>query len=123
MEEVEPKRKKRKKQLLANQEEIEQEDREITELAQALEELEKQGKHVELPICPKCKSPKVRRVKTMGGDLFGHMGIVPPRFECTKCGWSTRMVLKATNKPMTVREVELMAEAAELQDAQDRKNE
>ena len=43
------------------------------------------------------------------------MGLLPPMFECEECGWQARLVLKATNKPLTVREIELILEAKELE--------
>ena len=114
MSELETKKKRRKKQQLAVAEA--QEESQVSELVQVLDELEKQGKRLDIQVCPKCKSPKVRRVKTMSGDLWSHMGILPPKFECPECGWNARLVLKATNKPLTVRDVELMAEANEMED-------
>jgi hypothetical protein len=33
-----------------------------------------------------------------------------PKFECLACGWRERLVLKATNKPTTVKDVVIMAE-------------
>jgi hypothetical protein len=76
-----------------------------------LQELESEKKFVEVQICPKCKSPKVKRVDTGGGDLWGHMGIVPPKYECQDCDWTDRIVVKATNRRLNVRDVELIAEA------------
>lgn len=84
------------------------------ELAEFLDELEADKKYVDVQICPKCKSPKVKRVGTMGGDLWSHMGLVPPKYECPDCGWNARMVVKATNRPLTVKDVELILEAQEV---------
>jgi RNase P subunit RPR2 len=78
-----------------------------------LEELEKEGKLVEVQGCPKCKSPQVPKVKTMSGDLWSHVGWFQPKFECEECGWSARLVLKATNKRLSVKDVEIIAEALE----------
>jgi ribosomal protein L37AE/L43A len=114
MTETETKRKKRKKLqsiFLSEQEE----GQAVDELVKVLEELEKEGKLVEIQICPKCKSPKVRRVKTTSGDVLSHMGILPPQFECQKCGWRARLVLKATNKRLSVRDVEIIAEASDIE--------
>ncbi len=85
------------------------------EVTQALEELTTQGVKLEVQVCPKCKSAKVKRAKTSGGDMWGHMGILPPSYECPECGWQERVVLKATNKRLTVREVELIREAMEIE--------
>jgi ribosomal protein L37AE/L43A len=107
-------KKKRKKKI---QEQIEVVDEQISEsgqdLVDALEELEHEKKYLDVPICPKCKSPKIKRTDTQSGDLFGHMGITPPKYECKECGWTTQVVLKATNKPLTVKEVEHILEANE----------
>jgi transposase-like protein len=107
-------KKKRKKK---SQQQIEAIDEQISEsgqeLVDELEKLEAEKKYVDIPICPKCKSPKIKRTGTQSGDLFGHMGITPPKYECKECGWSTQLVLKATNKPTTVKEVEHILEANE----------
>ena len=104
------KRKKRQFLVLAEQAE---ESPELAELVKALEELEKEGKLVEVQVCPKCKSLRVRRVKTMSGDLWSHLGWLPPKFECEDCGWRARLVLKATNKRLSVKDVEIIAEASD----------
>jgi hypothetical protein len=114
MSEAERKKKKRKKrQQLVILEEHAEESQDLSELVKALEELEREGKIVEIQVCPKCKSPRVRRVKTMSGDLWSHLGWAPPKFECEECGWQARLVLKATNKKLSVKDVEIIAEAAE----------
>lgn len=105
-------KRKRKKQ---NQQQIQPLDEQISdsgqELINALNELEHQKIYVEIPICPKCKSPRIRRVDSTGGDMFGNMGITPPKYECSECGHTAQTILKATNKPLTVKEVEHIAEA------------
>ncbi len=90
------------------------EDTAIQNAIKVTEALEKQGEHLEIQVCPKCKSPKVRRAKSQSGDMWSHLGILPPSYECPDCGWQERVVLKATNKPLTVREVELIREAMEI---------
>lgn len=107
------KKKRKKKQQLVILEEQAEESQDLAELVKALEELEKEGKLVEIQVCPKCKSPHVRRVKTMSGDLWSHLGWTPPKFECEECGWQARLVLKATNKRLSVKDVEIIAEADE----------
>jgi len=118
MEESETKRKRKKKMQSAVLKVPEEESQTLAELVRVLEELEKEGKLVEVQVCPKCKSPKVRRVKTMGGDLWSHMGILPAKFECQECGWRARLVLKATNKRLSVRDVEIIAEASDTESQQ-----
>lgn len=109
-------KKKRLKQLMVLKEE-EKESQVFLDLIKVLEDLEKEGKLVDIQICPRCKSPKVRRVRTISGDLWGHMGILPPKFECEECGWRARLVLKATNRPLSIKDVEIVAEASNLKDA------
>jgi hypothetical protein len=113
MGEPEKRKKKRKKRQFLVLEEQKEESPELAELVKALEELEKEGKLVEIQVCPKCKSPRVRRVKTMSGDLWSHLGWFPPKFECEECGWRARLVLKATNKRLSIKDVEIIAEASE----------
>ena len=103
-------RKKKQKQLLVLREE-ETESELFRELLGVLEELEKEGKHVDVQVCPQCKSPRVRRVGTMSGDIAGHMGMTPVKFECLSCGWRERLVLKATNRRIGWKEVAVIAEA------------
>jgi hypothetical protein len=118
MAETQTKKKKRKKQTLVLTEQAQEEAavQNAVEVTQALEELKKQGVHFDIQVCPKCKSPRVRRAKSTGGDMWGHLGMVPPSHECPDCGWQERVVLKATNKRLGVREVELIREAMEIED-------
>ncbi len=90
------------------------ESQKFSELLEVLEELEKKEKYVEIQICPHCKSPRVRRVGTMNGDLSSHIGFLPAKFECLDCGWRERLVVKATNKKMGIKEVAIIAEALNL---------
>jgi hypothetical protein len=108
-EEQEQKKKKKKQLTVLETEKVESEL--LPELVEALAELEKEKKYVDIQVCPKCKSPLVRRVGSMVGDMSAHMGFTPPKYECRECGWREKTVLKATNKPTTVREVVIMAEA------------
>ncbi|PVX27677.1 MAG: hypothetical protein CW716_01060 [Candidatus Bathyarchaeum sp.] len=106
------KRKKKKQRVIVKTEQVESE---LSELVEVLEELQKEKKYVDVQICPHCKSAKVSRVKSMQGDALGHMGLTPPKYECKKCGWRGSLVVKASNKPTTVRDVALMAEANEAE--------
>ena len=109
MSDTQQKKKKKKRRSLL---EIEKVDSELLpELVEALDELEKEGKYVDIQVCPRCKSPRVRRVGSMKGDVSAHMGLTPPKYECLECGWIERTVVKATNRPTTVRDVVIMAEA------------
>ncbi len=118
MAETQVQKKKRKKQQLTALEQAQEAIaiQNATAVTQALDELEKQGIRLDIQVCPKCKSPKVRRAKSTGGDMWGHLGMLPPSYECPDCGWQERVVLKATNKKMTVRDVELIREAMEIKD-------
>jgi hypothetical protein len=118
MSDPERRKKKRKKRQFLVLEEQKEESPALAELVKALEELEKEGKLVEVQVCPKCKSPRVRRVKTMSGDLWSHVGLLPPKFECEECGWRARLVLKATNKRLSVKDVEIIAEASSSESLQ-----
>ncbi len=117
----EQKKKKKKKQrtLLLESEEVQSEV--LPELVERLEELEKEKKYVDIQVCPKCKSPFVRQVGNMGGDTSAHIGFTPPTFECGECGWRGKMVLKATNKPTTFKDVVIIAEANDAAEKQSKK--
>lgn len=111
----EKKRKKKKKQkqtVLLEQKVVE--SPKLAELLKVLEELEKEQKYVEVQVCPRCKSPRVRRAGTMSGGTSGHMGLLPVKYECSDCGWQERLVIKATNRKLSVKEVEIIAEALDL---------
>ena len=109
-EQKQKKKRKRKSQLtILETEKVESEL--LPGLIEALDKLRKEGKHVDIEVCPKCKSPRIRRVNSMCGDMFSHMGFTPPEYGCRECGWRGKYFLKATNKPTTVRDVVIMAEA------------
>ena len=109
------KRKKKKKQKLLLKQQKKAESPEFLELLEILEDLEKEHKYLDVQICPHCKSPRVRRVGTMKGDMSGHIGVLPPKFECLDCGWRERLVIKATNRKMGVKDVAIIAEALSLE--------
>jgi len=108
--------KKKKKRELKQHVVLKEEEKEsqtLLELVEVLESLEKEGKLVDIQVCPVCKSPKIRRVGTMRGDLWGHMGIIHPKFECQECGWEARLTLEATNRPLGIKDVAIIAEASD----------
>jgi uncharacterized protein with PIN domain len=106
------KKKKKKRQLsLLENEQVESEL--LPEVVEILEELEKEKKYADIQVCPKCKGPLVRRVGSMTGDMSAHMGFTPPKYECTECGWRERLVLKATNRSTSIKDVAIMAEGKE----------
>jgi len=109
-EEEQKKKKKKKKQLYIFETE-KTESELLPKLVEALDELEKEKRYVDIQVCPNCKSPRVRRVGSMKGDLSAHMGLTPPKYECPECGWRERLVVKATNRPTSVKDVVIMAEA------------
>lgn len=121
-EELEQRKKKRKRRQLSVLEAEEAESELLPELVETLEKLGSEKKYVDIQVCPKCKSPLVRRVGSLAGDMSAHLGFTPPKYECRECGWRERLVLKATNKPTTVREVVLMAETKDV-DAEGKKRE
>ena len=120
-EQKEKKEKKKKKKQLAVLQPEKVESALLPQLAEALDELEKEKKYVDIQICPKCKSPLVQRAGSMIGDMSAHMGFTPPKYECRECGWREKTVLKATNKPTTVRDVVVMAEAKDADQEKKRK--
>ena len=115
MTEKKQKRKKKQKQQVVLKQKKE-ENPKFLELLEILEDLEKEGKHVDIQICPKCKSPRVRRVRSMEGDMSGHMGMLPVKYECLDCGWRERLVVKATNRKLGIKEVALIAEALNIEE-------
>jgi len=112
MEEEQRKKKKRRRQLTLLKEEVISET--FPEMMVVLEELRKEGKYVDVQVCPRCKSAKVRRVGSMSGDMSGHMAITPLKYECLDCGWRERLVIKVTNRPLGWKEMALIAEALDL---------
>jgi hypothetical protein len=109
-------KKKRKKQHLSvidQQEETEVQN--AKDVAEVLEELDKQGFQLDIQVCPRCKSPKVKKAQSTGGDMWAHIGMLPPSYECPDCGWQERIIIKATNKKLSVSEVELIREAMDVE--------
>jgi hypothetical protein len=118
MSEIQIQRKKRKKQQFGVFEQVQDEKavQNAKEVTEALEELEKQGTFIDIQVCPRCKSAKIRRALSQGGDMWAHIGLQPPSYECLECGWQERIVLKATNKRMSVRDIELIRETMDVKD-------
>jgi hypothetical protein len=108
------KKKKQKQTILLKQKAAE--SQKFSELLETLEELEKEQKYVNVQICPHCKSQRIRGVGTMSGDMSGHMGLLPVKFECLDCSWRERLVVKATNRKMGVKQVAIIAEARDLKE-------
>lgn len=114
MQQTTQKKKKKQQQItIVQTEEISESGQELVEF---LEKLEEEKTYLDVQACPKCKSPKVKRTGTSQGDVFGHMAIVPPKYECPDCGWTGKTIVKVTNRPLTVRDVELIAEALDATD-------
>ena len=90
-------------------------EKNIQKLSIRLDELKKKNKFVDIAVCPKCKSPNLRRVKSSSGDMTGHLGWLPVMYECLDCGWRGRLELFATNKNQSWKEVAIMAEARDIQ--------
>lgn len=119
-EEKQEQKKKKKKQLtILNTEQVKSEL--LPELVEALDKLEKEKKYLDIQVCPKCKNPLVQRVGSMVGDMSAYMGFTSPKYECRDCGWRERSVLKATNKPTTIKDVVIMAEAKDAEIERKRK--
>ena len=112
---TEKKQKKKKKQKVVLKQR-KKESQKFLELLEILDELEKEEKHVDIQICPHCKSPGVRRVRSMEGDMLSQMGMLPAKFECRDCGWRERLVVKATNRKLGVKEVAIIAEASSIKE-------
>jgi len=120
-EQEQEKKKRRKKRHLSSLETERAESESFPELMKGLEELEEEKKYVDIQVCPKCKSPLIRRVGSMTGDMSAHMGWTPPKYECRECGWRERLVLKATNRPTTIKDVVIMTEAKDAENERRRK--
>jgi len=86
----------------------------VQKLVQRLDELKKKEKFVDVAVCPKCKSVNLRRVRSSMGDITGHLGWLPIRYECLDCGWRGRLEIFTTNKKQSWKEVAIMAEARDL---------
>ncbi len=66
------KKKKQKLVLLAEEKTVSDA---FPELLKLLEKLEEQGKFLDVQICPRCKSARVKRVHTMKGDMSSHLNL------------------------------------------------
>lgn len=119
MSQVKQKKKKKRRQVNI----LEQETTEsifLPELVKVLDELEKEKKYLDVQVCPKCKSPLIYRVDSLG-DMWAHIGITPPNYQCRECGWRQKIVLKASNKSTTVKDIAIMAESKDAADTEAKK--
>lgn len=110
-EEQQQKKKKQKQRQIVLLKQKETERQRLLRLLDTLEELEKEQKYVDVQVCPHCRSPRVKRAGTMSGDVSGHMGLLPVKYECLDCGWQKRLVVNATNKKMNKKHIAIIAEA------------
>ncbi len=97
------------------QKEKKAEAKNIEKLVEGLDELKRKEKYCDVAVCPRCKSVNLRRVASSKGDMSGHMGWLPPIYECLDCGWRGRLDIFATNRGQTWREVVIMAEARDIE--------
>jgi len=104
---------KQKQEVVQKEKKVESKN--IEKISQGLDELKKKGKFVDVAVCPVCKSPNLRRVKSTCGDMTGHLGWLPVMYECLDCGWRGRLEVYATNRNQNWREVAIMAEARDLE--------
>jgi uncharacterized protein YbaR (Trm112 family) len=111
---TEQKTRKRQKQEVV-QKEKKVDSKNIEKISQRLDELRRKGKFVDVAVCPVCKSPNLRRVKSSCGDMTGHLGWLPVMYECLDCGWRGRLELYVTNRRQNWREVAIMAEVRDLE--------
>lgn len=63
-----------------------------------LDELKKKGIFTDIIICPVCKSPRIQ-ILTSFKDL-GYIGSFQPMYFCLDCGWSGRLELTMSNRPL-----------------------
>lgn len=105
--------KKQQQELVQKEEKAESKN--VQKLVQRLDELRKKEKYVDVAVCPECKSPNLRRVKSASGDVTGHLGWLPVKYECLDCGWMGRLELFATNKKQSWKEVAILAEARDIE--------
>ena len=48
--------------------------------------------------------------------MSDHMGMLPEKFECCDCGLRERLVVKATNRKLDIKEVAIIAKAANIKE-------
>ena len=54
----------------------------------------KLSKVVQIHVCPKCLSSRLRKAGSFGSDMTGSIGYLPWKYECLDCGWTGRLVIK-----------------------------
>lgn len=72
--------------------------RRLMAVRQALDEWKKKGFHVDIPVCPICKSPRLIRL-TSAHDLGVFPGSFQPALYCIDCGWYGRIAPVMSNRP------------------------
>jgi hypothetical protein len=55
---------------------------------------DKSGKIVRVKVCPRCLSPRLRKVGSFSGDMIGSMGYLPWKYGCLDCGWIGRTIVE-----------------------------
>ena len=105
--------KRQKQEVVEKEKKVESKN--VEKISQRLDVLRKKGKCVDVAVCPVCKSPNLRRVKSVCGDMTGHLGWLPVKYECLDCGWRGRLEMYATNRKQNWREVAIIAEARDLE--------
>ena len=108
------KKTKKKQRQKLEQKEKKAESKNVQKLVQRLDELKRKEKYVDVAVCPKCKSINLRRVKSTKGDMTGHLGWLPVKYECLDCGWRGRLEVFATNKKQSWKEIAVIAEARDI---------
>ncbi|MHA1636740.1 MAG: hypothetical protein ACTSUO_03210 [Candidatus Thorarchaeota archaeon] len=63
---------------------------------EALDKFKEEGRDVDIPICPSCKSHRL--VQLTGYHDLGYIGSFQPTWYCTECGWWGRTLVVMSNK-------------------------
>jgi hypothetical protein len=55
---------------------------------------EKKEKIVWVQVCPKCLSPRLRKVGSLSSDMTSSIDYLAWKYECLDCGWTGRLVIE-----------------------------
>ncbi len=59
-----------------------------------MHEKERGKRHlVEVQVCPRCLSTRIIRLSASCGDMTGALALLPPKYACSQCGWTGRLVI------------------------------
>ena len=81
-----------------------------------LDELAKKGIYLDLKICPRCKSTKLKIMDVVG--MYSPLS--PVRVVCKQCGWVGRTAIEITNRKIDELDEEMLEDIIKIVSEEDK---